>query len=68
VRIYGLERSEKRRAGKEKYEDGKEDTLPDIRAMSVARRHKWDELLKSWERSWKEFEAAWSDLKADMKG
>jgi hypothetical protein len=68
VRIYRQGRAEKR-AREGRYGDGKvEDTLPDMRAVSVARKHKWDEFFKAWKRSREEFEAAWNVLKADLNG
>jgi hypothetical protein len=63
VRIYRLERSEKRRAGQER----KGDTLSDIGAITVAWKHLFEELAKSTEMLSQELER-WCSGKAMSAG
>jgi hypothetical protein len=63
VRIYRLERSEKRRAGQER----KGDTLSDIGAITVAWKHLFEELVKSTEMVSQELER-WRSGKAMSAG
>jgi hypothetical protein len=67
VRIYRLERSEKRgagseRAGTERNRDDKEEpTLLDIGAMSAERQRQWEEVFMSWGRLLEDLQTGCSD-------